>query len=112
MKKKYNIVYALLLLFIIFLFVYINKKVFLEGYKYNRDLTFNGNPIPIKSFDNTQLSTCKLECNAISNCKGFTSNILSGIDISGTNTLPGTCTLYNHPSNDTRHMLGTNFYIK
>jgi hypothetical protein len=112
MKKKNNILYALLFLFLIFLFIYINKNLLLESYTYNRDLTFNGNPIPLKTFNNTQLSTCKLECNAISNCKGFTSNIFSDTDISGTNTRSGTCSLYDHPSNDTQHMLGTNFYIK
>lgn len=103
-----NIIYAILILFIIIIIIYINKKIYLEGYTYNNNLSFNlaQNETPLVSFSDVHESTCNTNCDSLSNCTGYTSNI-----IKGTNTL-GTCTLYNHSKNDTRHIDGTNFYTK
>ena len=105
------LLYAIILLCILILIIYINKKYNLEGYTYtyNNNLSFNGGT-PIVEFTDpnnpVQENTCKLQCDLWPNCTGFTSNI-----ITGTNT-PGNCKLYNNNKNNTQHVIGTNLYLK
>jgi hypothetical protein len=104
--KQYTLLYAIIFLLIIFVFIYINKKIILEGYTYNKDLTFNNNPQPLVSFNQVHESTCMIDCNSRNDCVGFTSNIEKNSNVLGN------CSLYNHSSHDTDHLSGTNFYIK
>jgi len=113
--KQYQILYALILLCIIFLIIYVNKKYNLEGYTYtyNDNLSFNSKstPTPIANYTDpnnpVQESTCKLQCDLWPECTGFTtSNIVPNSKI------PGNCKLYKHSKNDTEHLVGTKLYLK
>jgi hypothetical protein len=105
------LLYAIILLCILILIIYINKKYNLEGYTYtyNKNLSFNkGRPIVTHNDPNNNVteSSCKMQCDLLPNCTGFTSNINSGSNI------PGNCTYYSHQKNDTEHVQGTNLYLK
>ncbi len=112
---KNNLLYAIILLSIIFLLIYISKKVLLEGfnYTYNKDLAFNSVPLPLVSKLNlnnndVHLSTCKLSCDTIEDCTGFTSNI-----INDPNSDPiGSCNLYSNSNTNLANVSGTNLYLK
>jgi hypothetical protein len=112
--KQPTLLYALIILGIIFLLIYLNKKVFLEGYTYtyNNNLAYYPgipsmtNPAPFNDNNKIHESTCKIQCDQTSDCTGFTSNIISGSD------QRGTCTLYKYPWNYTNHTPGTNLYLR
>lgn len=122
--KQNKLIYAFILLGITFLLIYVNKNVFLEGYTYNKDLTFNNSPSDVYPtgfltiLGNTQInkdppvhaSTCKIQCDkyAGSNCTGFISPIIDTPNDSGV----GYCIFYNHLKNDTKYLNGTNLYLK
>ena len=108
MKKQNKVVYAIILLCII-VFIYINKKIFLEGYTYNSNLTFSNVPPPTiiqPLINNVHLSTCKLQCDTNSTCKYFVSNL------NEKNTRTGSCSLFSSTPNSTQHALGSHFYVK
>ena len=94
--------------------MYLNKKVFLEGYDYtyNNNLAYYPtiqpitNPAPFDNNNKIHESTCKIQCDQKSDCTGFTSNIITG------SNQRGTCTLYNFPGYFTTHKPGTNLYLR
>ena len=117
--KQNKLIYAFILLGITFLLIYVNKKIFLESYTYNKDLTFNSLPnnpnVPLQVMGDSKsdmhpvhASTCKKECDYYPNCTGFITDMIDTPDDSGV----GSCTLYNHLRNDTSHLDGTNLYLK
>ena len=119
--KQNKLIYAFILLGITFLLIYVNKKLYLEGYTYNKDLTFKSSSPsspPTGSLTNlgvppnppVHASTCKIQCDKYggSYCTGFTSSIIDTPNDSGV----GSCTMYNHIPSDTLHLDGTNLYLK
>ena len=112
--KQQKLLYAILLLGIIFLIIFINKKIFLEGYTYtyNSDLTFNGTNLQplIGSFDDTtnqvNQSTCEIQCDALPGCTGFTTTNINN------NKGIGNCTFYNNSNTDLKHLKDTNIFLK
>ena len=120
--KQNKLIYAFIILGVTFLLIYVNKKIFLESYTYNNNLTFNKSPselVPtgiLKVLGDTQLNrdppvhatTCQKQCDSTPTCTGFTTSIINTPEDSGV----GSCILYNHAINDTRYLNGTNLYLK
>jgi len=89
-----------------------NKKILLEGYTYNSDLTFYGNnlqPLPGSLNDpknQVTQSTCEIQCNAIPECTGFTTTNINN------NKGIGNCTFYNTPKHHLKPLANTNIFLK